>query len=227
MTKYHSHRERWGEFVDVKINLPQILSRELPRAERGIVLLSSVTDPYQPVEEKYELTRKTLQRLLAYNFPVSVLTKSALVARDADLLSKFPECEVGLTITTLDEGVREGFEPHASGIRERLDALKTLSSHGVKTYAFLGPLLPFLIEDTLDDLAAGLEDAGVSRVLVDRLNIKYGNWDTVKELLVRKYPQLLHKYEAVLFNRSSYFEDLKEKIAKVLQSRGLSFSFCY
>ena len=227
MKKYGDHRERWGEFVDVKINMPQIISRELPKSKRGLVLISSVTDPYQPIEEKYELTRKTLQRLLMYNFPISILTKSALVARDVDILRNFSECEIGITITSLDEKVRENFEPEASRIGERLEALKTLNEHGLRTYVFLGPLLPFLVEETLEDLVLEFKDAGVSRVLIDRLNLKYGNWETIKELLEKKYPQLLSKYEEILFSKNSYFEFLKEKISETIQKKNLEFSFCY
>lgn len=227
MKKYRSHIERWGEFVDIKINMPQIISRELSKSKRGLVLVSSVTDPYQPIEEKYELTRKTLQRLLIYNFPISILTKSALVARDVDILRNFSECEIGITITSLDEKVRMNFEPEASRIRERLDALKKINDGGLRTYIFLGPILPFFIEETLEDLASECKNVGVSRVLIDRLNLKYGNWELLKEMLGKKYPYLLPKYEEILFSKSSYFESLKEKISTTFQKKNLKFNFCY
>jgi len=84
MKRFTGHGEEWGEFVDVRVNAPQVLTRELSRTAKGVVLLSSVTDPYQPLEKKYELTRKCLQKLLMYQFPITILTKSTLVLRDLD-----------------------------------------------------------------------------------------------------------------------------------------------
>jgi len=227
MLKYHRRREEWGEFVDVKVNSPRVLSKELPKAKVGSILLSSVTDPYQPIEEKYGLTRKILERLLTYDFPVSILTKSSLVLRDIDLLRRFKKCEVGLTITTLSEDVKKCFEPFSSKIEGRLNALRVLHDEGIRTFVFLGPLLPLLVEDSLEGLAHEFIEAGVSEILVDRLNIKYGNWKTIKESLEKCYPGLLREYERILFSGSDYFEELKNKVAKHFWEKKLNFKFCY
>jgi DNA repair photolyase len=85
MKRYSGHKEPWGAFVDVKINAPEVLRRQLERAKRGTVWISSVCDPYQPLEAKYELTRRCLKELLAKQFPVNIQTKSKLVLRDLDL----------------------------------------------------------------------------------------------------------------------------------------------
>ena len=110
----------WGSFVDVKINAPAILQREMKKAPRGNIMISSVTDPYQPVEDQYKLIRQCLEVLLAYQFPVSILTKSSLVLRDLDLIKRFKEMEVGITITTDDDKIREIFEPNAPSIETRI-----------------------------------------------------------------------------------------------------------
>jgi len=227
MLKYRGLGEEWGEFVDVKVNAPQVLSRQLPKLGRGLVWVSSVTDPYQAIEEKYGLTRQVLQGLLQHQFPITVLTKSKLVTRDVDLLKKFKECEVGMTIITLDETIRERFEPKASTIAERLDALKTLHEAGVRTYAFLGPLLPFISEETLDGLAGQLREVRVDRVLVDRLNLKGGNWQAIEATLKRHYPELLPSFKEALQPNSNYYDELKKKVANLLQEKGLEFAFCY
>jgi len=83
-------------------------------------MISSVTDPYQPVENQYKLTRQCLEVLLAYQFPVSILTKSSLVLRDLDLIKRFKEMEVGITITTDNDKIREIFEPNAPSIETRI-----------------------------------------------------------------------------------------------------------
>ncbi|MEW6602632.1 MAG: radical SAM protein [Nitrospirota bacterium] len=142
MKRFTGHTEPWGSFVDVKVNAADVLLRQLRRAERGTVMVSSVTDAYQPVEAKYGLTRKCLEVLSQFNFPVSVLTKSPLVLRDTDIISKFNEADVGLTISTDDDRIRKIFEPAAPPVAARIDALKKLGEAGINTFVFIGPLLP-------------------------------------------------------------------------------------
>jgi DNA repair photolyase len=142
MKKYTGHTEPWGTFVDAKVNAPEALERELRRAARGVVMLSSVTDCYQPLEERCRLTRRCLELLRAHRFPVRILTKSPLVLRDLDLLRRFTEIEVGLTVTTDEERMRRLFEPGAPPIADRVDALGRLREAGVRTYVFIGPMLP-------------------------------------------------------------------------------------
>jgi DNA repair photolyase len=227
MVRYHRHEAPWGAFVDVKINSPNVLSKQLSKTQGGVVLLSSVTDPYQPLEETYELTRKMLKMLTGHPCSVSILTKSSLVLRDLDLLQRFNDCEVGLTITTLNDDVKTCFEPHASPIAERLNALKALHDAGVNTFAFLGPLLPFLVEESLEGLARQFRAVGVRRVLVDRLNIKAGNWRTIRRALETHYPELVPRYEHALFHGTEYFDELKRKVAQYLRAEGVPFTFCY
>ncbi len=105
MRRYSGHKEPWGKFVDVKINAPELLRKQLEKARKGTVWVSSVCDPYQPIEAKYELTRRCLIELANKQFPVTIQTKSKLVLRDLDLFRQFDEIEVGVTITTDDEEV--------------------------------------------------------------------------------------------------------------------------
>jgi DNA repair photolyase len=142
MKKYTGHTEPWGTFVDVKVNAAELLRKQLPKAKRGHVMVSSVTDAYQPIEVKYRLTRQCLEILLEHKFPVGILTKSPLVLRDLDIIKKFDEIEVGITITTDDEKMRKIFEPGAPPIEARINTLRRLKEQGVKTYVFVGPLLP-------------------------------------------------------------------------------------
>lgn len=140
--RYSGHREPWGSFVDVKINAAERLAEQLPRFHRGKVWVSSVCDPYQPVEKSYELTRRCLEILLESDFPVVIQTKSTLILRDLRLLQKFTHLEVGLTITTDDEVVAAYFEPAAPPPEERIAVLAALKGAGLRTFAFIGPILP-------------------------------------------------------------------------------------
>lgn len=165
MKRYSGHTEPWGDFVDIKTNAPDLLLRQLQRAPRGNVLLSSVTDPYQPIEATYGLTRACLVVLSEYDFSVEILTKSSLVLRDISVFKRFTNIEVGITITTENDKVRQLFEPNAPPIADRLQALQTLHEHGVSTYAFVGPLLPMRPADLAERIRPY-----VRRVLIDRMN---------------------------------------------------------
>ncbi|MFH1243106.1 MAG: radical SAM protein [Pseudomonadota bacterium] len=165
MRRYSGHREAWGQFVDAKVNAPEILKQQLVKAKKGTVWISSVCDPYQPLEAKYELTRGCLKELIKRQFPINVQTKSELALRDLDLFREFEEIEVGFTITTDDEGVARLFEPGATSVRGRLRALKRIHSSGIKTFAFVGPLLPGNPEKLIENL----KDK-VDRVIIDKMN---------------------------------------------------------
>jgi len=165
MKKYTGHVEDWGSFVDAKINAPEVLQRQIRRAAKGNVIISSVTDAYQPLEEKYRLTRQCLEILLRHQFPVDILTKSSLVLRDMDLIKKFKDMEVGITITTDDDEIKRIFEPQAPPISSRITTLKRLYENGIKTYVFIGPLLPMNPEALAERVSPY-----VDTVLIDRMN---------------------------------------------------------
>jgi len=165
MKRFTGHKEPWGEFIDVKVNAPTLLKNQLKRAKRGIVALSTVTDPYQPLEKKYKITRGCLEALLGKQFSVNLLTRSPLCLRDLDLFKRFKKIEVGLTITTHDEAIKKLFEPRSPSISSRIKTLETLRRERIKTYAFIGPLLP-LKPAPLVKMFEGVVD----EVLIDRMN---------------------------------------------------------
>jgi DNA repair photolyase len=220
--------EVWGSFVDVKINAIECLSRELSKKKRGCVLLSSVTDPYQPLELKWRLTRNVLQLLLDYDFPTSIQTKSPLVLRDLDLLKKFTDIEVGFTIISLDDEFIRIFEPNTPSIEKRLEALDKLDEAGINTYAFLGPMLPFFSNDNIETLLVELASSGVDKILVDRLNIKAGNWPPLKRAIEENYPSLFSSFSSVARSKhSEYYEELRLNVTLLAQSLSIPIYFCY
>lgn len=170
MKRFTGHKESWGEFVDVKINAPELLAREIRKKKKGKVWISGVCDPYQPIEKKYELTKKCLEILQRNNWPVVIQTKSPLVLRDLGLFKKFRKIEVGFTITTGDEKIRKIFEPKTAPINERIKALGKLRREGIKTYAMIAPLLP-----GAESLAPELKGK-VDHVIIDKMNYHYADW---------------------------------------------------
>jgi len=168
MGRYSGHSEPWGSFVDVKINAPELLRKQLERAKPGTVWISSVCDAYQRLEATYKLTRRCLEELLKKQFPVNIQTKSALVQRDLDLFVQFKDIDVGFTITTEDERISRLFERGASSVRERVEALAQIHARGVRTFVFVGPLLPGNPARLVE-----LLQGKVDRVLIDRMNYVY------------------------------------------------------
>lgn len=200
MKRFTGHREPWAEFVDVKVNAAKLLQQEITRKPAGEVWVSGVCDPYQPLERKYELTKNCLEILLQNDWPVTIQTKSALVLRDKELLKGASNIEVGLTVTTNDDKVRRLFEPGASSIKERIDALEELHGAGIRTFAMIAPLLPGAEE------LAGTLAGKVDHVLIDRMNYHYSDW------VYRKYNLQSAKSDDYFFLRSKELASAFEKI---------------
>jgi DNA repair photolyase len=171
MKRFTGHQEPWGEFVDVKINAPDVLAEEIHKKKPGTVWVSGVCDPYQPLERRYRLTRQCVETIVRTpGWQLVVQSRSPLVVRDADLFTSGRAVEVGMSVTTGDDAVRKLFEPKAPPIPDRLEALARLHATGVRTFAMIAPLLPGA--ERLPALLAGKVD----RVLVDRMNYGYGSW---------------------------------------------------
>ena len=206
MRRYSGHTEPWGEFVDVKVNAAGVLKKQLDKARPGRVWISSVCDPYQPLEASYQSTRACLKELAKKDFPVNIQTKSTLVLRDMDLFQEFKTIEVGFTITTNDEQVASWFEPGAVSIEERLRALETLHSSGINTFAFVGPLLPGNPEKLIERL-----EGKADTVLIDRMNYVYS---------VRGFYRQLG-LEGELTDR--FFREYRERLVNELEKRNMKF----
>ncbi len=220
MKRFTGHREEWGEFVDVRVNAAEVLARQLKRAIPGNVSLCTVTDAYQPVERQYGLARACLQALAAHpEFPTSVLTKSALVLRDLDVLREMKGAEVAFTITTLNEGVRRILEPRASPVQQRLDTLARLHEAGIPTWVFFGPALPVFsdTEEAVDAFFAAMGQVGAGHVLVDTLNLKGNLWGRLQSVLERHYPEVLDEYRLIWHDHHGYARRLAERVTRAAE----------
>ncbi len=210
--KWRKHDEKWGEFVDVRVNTPELVAREA-LGKSGTVTLCSVSDAYQPVESRYELTRRVLEALPG-NFKITVLTKSPLILRDADLFGKFRDAELGLTITTLDNRIARIFEPRAPLPRARLRALMRLKDEGFKTFAFIGPVLPYLtdVEEIVDAVAPY-----VNEIMVEDLNFGPARKEIMKTIR-EHFPELEWKYAGLT---RSYWIGEEKKIREIAKKYGV------
>src|SRR2546422_4591979 len=138
----HTERQEWGTSVVVKRNAATVLAREVRKLPRGVVMISTATDPYQFVEGRYRITRHALEVLLRAGWPVSILSRSALMLRDRDLFMRFQEIEVGMSVPTLDDDARALLEPSAPPIESRLRCLRQLADSGLATFVSFSPAYP-------------------------------------------------------------------------------------
>ena len=210
MQRFHPHDEPWGRFVDVKVNAVEVLKRQLRRAERGTVFVSSACDGWQPIEAERRLSRRCCELLLEAGFELHVLTKSALVLRDLDVFAGRAE-QIGVTLTTLDERLREYWEPGAASTQERLGVIEAARRAGFQTGVMFGPLLPLLSDsqEAIEALLGRAAEMGIDHIWVDALNPRPQVWPAVAELLRARFPDLLEPYRQILFNQTARAQYLK------------------
>ena len=205
-------RSTWGSFVEIKQNLPLILSRELKYKKPGVVGISTVTDPYQPIEKKFKITRYCLEQLLQYDFPISIQTKSSLIQRDISIISSFNNVEVMLSIATLKEEEKKLLEPFSSSIQERLNTLEVFSEIGVTTSIFFGPIYPTITIDDIPHILDVFKSTGVSYVMIDRFRMKPGLWEYMS-LKLKSNKNIYKSFSENLF--SNHYDILREYIFKI------------
>ncbi|WP_290704624.1 radical SAM protein, partial [Ferroplasma sp. Type II] len=132
----------WGRTVFVRKNIITLLEREARTYKRGIVGMSTITDPYQSVEMKFRIMPKAIEILSRNGFYVTIQTKSPLILKDIEILEKYRNnLDVGLTVTTIDRKVAALLEPYAPDPVKRLNALKKLTQRKIKTWLYLGPIV--------------------------------------------------------------------------------------
>jgi DNA repair photolyase len=178
----HDFRQ-WGNWIEVKINAPQLIQKERLKVFGSRIFFGSATDPYQYIELKYRLTRRCLEDLLKYQpEKITLHTRSHLVLQDIELLKAFgASLRVGISITTNDESIAREFEPKAPSIARRLALLAELHKVGIKTHVSMAPLLPCQPEDL------------VRLVLPYAQNIWSG---PMNYLEINSKPELLKKYQS-------------------------------
>ena len=208
MKRFTGHKEPWGDFVDVKINAPDLLSKEIKKKKVGSVWVSGVCDPYQPLEARYKLMRQCLEILINNDWPVFIQTRSPLALRDLDVFKKAKDIEVGLSITTANDRIRKIFEPYAPPIQERLRAIETLHQNGIRTYVMIAPILPEA--ENLIEILAGK----VGYIILDRMNYFYA-------------AEIYERYGWKNKNTDEYFEVIGSKMAKDCNRLGIECRSVY
>jgi DNA repair photolyase len=224
--------DRYGRSIRVKTNVAEVLARELARPSwrsEGIAI-GAATDPYQPAEGRYRLTRACLEALAAAANPFSLITRGPLIVRDVDVLqeaARRAEVSVVFSVPTLDDAVWRTTEPGTAPPRQRLRALKALIDAGVKAGVGLAPILPGL-SDHPDQLAAVVKaarEAGATSVWANLLYLRPGTREHFLEALARDWPDELERYER-LYEGRAYLprpdvEPVREQVRALAREHGI------
>ena len=207
MKKFTAHPEPWGEFLDVR-RCPVPLRPYL--LFHTHVMLSSVTDAYNPYEKDFRLTRKLMEQLVFCQTHVQVLTKSPLIVRDIDLFKKLPSFEGALSFSSAQESFRQLAEPCAGTVQEKLNALKTLKENGLSTAVVIAPIFP-QITDWKEIIA--LTRPYTDRYHFDALNMRPAYQKRVMVFISLYFPQYLELYSSIYEQQDlSYWRRLQEEI---------------
>jgi DNA repair photolyase len=225
----------YGSSIRVKVNVVEVLARELARRSwRGDpVTIGAATDPYQPAEGRFRLTRGCLERLAAAANPFAVITRSPLIVRDLDVLTRAAssaEVSVAFSVPCLDEDVWRATEPGTAPPHQRLRALRRLAEAGIRTSVAIAPILPG-ISDGRDQLAAVVEaarEAGADGIWSGLLHLRPGTREHFLESLAELWPELVPAYEALYAGRAylprAEVEPIRAAVSALARASGVGES---
>jgi DNA repair photolyase len=221
MKRFTGHKEPWGAFVDVKINAPDLIAKK--GKFRDSIIIGSVTDPYQPLEKKYELTRKILEKLLALQPDLCILTKSDMITRDIDLLKQFQHLTAAISLSMLDENLRRQLEPGAFSKDKRFGALKKLHKAGIKTVLFISPIFP-----EITDWKAIVEKTHlyVDEYWFENLNLYPSIGKNIYSFLRKNRPDLVAKYQEI-YSGSDYWSAKEKEIRNFCTKNRIKFKIYF
>jgi DNA repair photolyase len=201
--------DRYGRSIRVKVNVADVLRHELSRPswKRESVAVGAATDPYQPAEGRYRLTRACIVELGRSRTPFSLITRGPMVRRDVDVLvdaARRAKVHVSFSVPTLDERVWRATEPGTAPPRQRLEAVRVLTEAGIDCGVALAPILPGLSDDPrlLDDVVREARAAGATGIWANVLYLRPGTREHFLEALARDWPELLPRYEHLYEGRA-------------------------
>jgi DNA repair photolyase len=201
--------ERYGRSIRVKVNVAEVLRSELARAswKRESVAIGAATDPYQPAEGRYRLTRACIEELGAARTPFSLITRGPMIRRDVDVLvaaARRAKVHVSFSVPTLDERIWRATEPGTAPPGRRLETVRFLVDAGIDAGVALAPILPGLSDDPklLAEVVREARAAGATGIWANVLYLRAGTREHFLEALSRDWPELLPHYERLYAGRA-------------------------
>ncbi|KEJ93039.1 radical SAM protein [Synergistes jonesii] len=219
MRAHRGRAEPWGSYLDVKLPSAPF---DLAKLFRKSILLSSMTDAYNPYEEHSLTTRGILRALLPAQPSISIITKSALVVRDIDILKEFPSACVTFSFSSLDDEFRKRAEPYASSPQKKLAAMAALQSAGIETNVMCAPLFPAITDcATIINAVKPL----TSHITFDALKLRRGNAEKILSFVNSLHPELKELYEEIYLRRQKdFWEVLRLEIKRKCAQEGIRSS---
>jgi len=219
--------DRYGASVRVKVNVAEVLRAELSRPswKRDTVVIGAATDPYQPIEAQYRLTRACIVELAHARTPLGIITRGPLIVRDIDVLQDAARrggVKVNVSVPTLDEQVWRATEPSTAPPRQRLRALKMLVDAGIQAAVGMAPILPGLSDrpDQLEAVVRAAREAGATGVWTSVLYLAPGTREHFMEVLAKHWPEERERYEQLYAQRAHLRrKDTEYVIAEVARLR--------
>ena len=206
MKRFTGHKEEWGTFIDIKRCDKKINTKKL---ENKTIFLSSVTDCYNQLEEKYKITRRILKELINVNCNLNISTKSKLILRDIDLLKQMKNLTVSMSINTLDENFKNDMD-NASPIKERLNTLRELHDNGIYTVLFMSPIFPYI---TKFKEIIEISKEYIDEYWFENLNLRGAYKTKILLYIQEKYPKLINEYNDIYIKgNKKYWNDLSKEI---------------
>lgn len=217
MKRFTNHTEKWGEFLDVKKFNEEKFVKYLKKINSDKkILMSSVTDPYNPYEIKYKSTRNILKLFIQANnehIHLEILTKSLLIFRDIDLLKKIKNITVGISLNTLNDNLRRQIEPCAGSIKSRIEILKKLKGENIPVYLFISPIFPMLTQ--LEEIIATCKDT-VDFIYFENLNLRGRYKKIILDFISKNFPKYNQLYQDIYTkNKKEYWYLLMEDINRL------------
>jgi DNA repair photolyase len=224
--------DRYGSSVRVKTNVAAVLRRELARAswEREQVAVGAATDPYQPAEGRYRLTRACIEAFTEAESPFSIITRGPLIVRDIDVLARAARrarVSVTFSVPTLDDEIWRRTEPGTAPPRQRLRALSRLVEAGIDAGVGMAPILPGLSDrpELLAEVVREARAAGATGIWANLLYLRPGTREHFLTALERDWPELLPRYER-LYERGAYLprrttDPVRERVRALARSNGV------
>jgi len=194
--------DEFSSLIFVKVNFAEVLARELdkPSWTRELAALGTATDPYQPIEGHYKLTRRALKALVAGRTPVGIVTKGPMIVRDRDVLadlSAVAECTVCVSVPTVDEDAWRSLEPGTAHPMQRLRAVRKLREAGIQAGVLMSPVVPGFTTQTskLEATVKAIADHGAAFMGANVMYLKEGTRDHFMNFLSREFPHMVDSYQ--------------------------------
>ena len=221
MKRITNHSENWGSFIDIKLTDKEL---DLKKIQNKNIFMSSVTDCYLALEKDYLITRNILEELERVSCNLTISTKSSLILRDLDILKRFKNLTICISINTVNERFKNDMDK-ASSIKERINTLKVLHENNIHTVAFVSPIFPYITN--IEDIVKATKYY-VDEYWFENLKLRGEYKKDILNYIKNNYKELYSKYVDIYFNLNmTYWKDLRIDIKNICNKYNLKYKIFF